>query len=72
MNTWPIVHVYVDGCQETTLTNNCFVLSFSPKSPSCFTNRASSDASGTEWGGGVEGGGREERKERREGGGRER
>ena len=63
----------MDGCQETTLTNNCFVLSFSPKSPSCLTNRASSDVSGTEWGGGVEGGGREEwrgeeRKERREGG----
>ena len=59
-------------CQETTLitTSNCFVLSFSPKNPSCFTNRTtSSDASGTEWGGGAEGG-REEGKERGEGEGR--
>ena len=64
MNTLPIVHV--DGYQETAplTTNNCFVLSFSPKGPSRFTNRAtSSGASATEWGGEAE----EEGKERKEG-----
>ena len=52
MNTLPIVHV--DGYQETVnklTTNNCFVLSFSPKGPSRFTNRVtSSGASATESG----------------------
>ena len=68
MNTLPIVHV--DGYQETVnklTTNNCFVLSFSPKGPSRFTNRVtSSGASATEWGGEAEEEGKgKERKGRR-------
>ena len=57
--------------RKQVTTNKCFVLSFSPKGPSRFTNRGvSSGASATEWGGEAEkgrrGGGEEGRRGERE------
>ena len=56
--------------RKQVTTNKCFVLSFSPKGPSRFTNRGvSSGASATEWGGEAEKGRRGGGEEGRKGGG---